>query len=365
MGCFTVDNNKDVDKKILRDLEVIRATFEKNFSTNMLGLFLVGGLGRGEGGVLHDDSGKIIIVNDYDLHLLTRRSISKKAIDQVCNELVSEIDVKAIDVFVQHIFNPLILYNTQYAYDLKYSYLISGDSCYQERIGGNRIKKSEVETLLFTRSWCFLGPIKPCFFTNRNITREERFFVFQQLSKALLALEEAWLIYQNDYCSRYLEKFERINKYCTDSFTLDYFKWATDFKLKPTLNVNESMPFQQCYFEIKTIFFSQMLKIINAVYNKKFDSWDKYASWYINRFDVLAKLGASLFLNRDFSYKDLIRQNISRVMLAVAFTHNGYDKSLIAKVNNLYPQYTLNPKRDEKSRWWALRNYLIDYRETY
>ena len=49
-------------------------------------IFLVGSFGRNEGSVL-DLEGKLMIVNDYDLVLISKKKRSQKSIDQLRREL--------------------------------------------------------------------------------------------------------------------------------------------------------------------------------------------------------------------------------------------------------------------------------------
>ena len=357
---FSVLNSTQVDEKIIDDLNRIRTALLAEFPNEILALFLVGGLGRGEGGVLFEDN-KIQVVNDYDLHMITRIGMGSQKVADVSEKLSKAINVKAIDVFVQPVYASIMLRNTQYCYDLKHgSLLLYGNKKIFNVIpSSEKISKTEIEKLLFIRSWCFLGPIEQNFFEGKPLSKTETFFLSQQLAKALLALEEAWLIYQNDYCSLYSEKLHRIKKYCKDYKALEYFEWATNFKLRPSYTVNKN-PIEH-YFEIKEIFFQKMLAIINGAYNKNFSNWLDYSNWYLKRPDVLFKLLLTSAMFRNFSYKDLIKLNISKVMLGAAFRPDGFDEILTKKVSAIFPQITISSSGKEvEAVWWNLRKFITE-----
>jgi hypothetical protein len=357
---FSVMNSAQVDKKITDDLNRILTTLLAEFPNRILALFLVGGLGRGEGGVLLEDN-KIQVVNDYDLHMITRIGLNSQKVANVSKKLSIAINVKAIDVFVQPVYASIILRNTQYCYDLKHgSFLLYGNKKTFNLIPkSEKISKTEIEKLLFIRSWCFLGPIEKFFFEGKALSKMETFFLSQQLAKALLALEEGWLIHQNDYCSLYSEKLKRIKKYCCDYKVLEYFEWATNFKLRPSFTIDKN-PIEH-YFEIKKIFFKKMLEIINGAYNKNFSNWLDYSNWYCKRPDVLFNLLLTTALFRNFSYVDLIKLNISKVMLGAAFRPDGFDEALTKKVSMIFPEIS-NPRsvEDIEATWWNLRKFITE-----
>lgn len=358
MKHFTVNHVKAIDEKIREDLKFIRQQVKKEFSSELVGLFLVGGLGRGEGGVVVKQD-KVTVVNDYDLHLITKKSISNQKLADFCDDLARSINVKSVDIFVQPFYFPFLLWNTQYGYDLKHgSFLLCGNKNLLGKIKSTNPHRKEIEKLLFIRSWCFLGPIKKDFFEGNSLSLDESFFLFQQLSKAILALEEAWLIYQKDYCSSYLDKLNRIKKYCKNSILLNYFKWATEFKLNPTYDVIKN-PIDT-YFEVKQLFFREMLKLINSSYNKCFVSWVDYADWYSKRFDTLINSCLSFFLTKNFLYYEHMKLKLAQILLAVAFTREGFDKGPILKACDLLSLD--NAKYYDQNfgaNWWALQELIL------
>ena len=355
---FSIKKDSRIQEKVFSDIKIIRRILLEKFRDNVVALFLVGGFGRGEGGVIFEDN-VTTVVNDYDLHMITKRAISEREITAICSDISQKTRVHAVDLVVQPIYNSFTLRNTQYARDLKYgSHLIYGNKEILQKLPSSKqLHRSEIEKLLFVRSWCFLGPIEKNFFNEKPLNKKEIFFLFQQLSKALLALEEAWLIYQQDYSPSYLEKFDNIQKYCRDNTLIGYFEWATTFKLQPSYKIKLSPV--DTYFDIKDLFLQKMLQIINKAYNRNFDSWVKYTSWYLRRLDIFFKSVISALVYHKLSYMQLVKLYLSRILLAYAFNREDFDKVSVEKAGQLLLGTRPSHSGNIEEIWWNLRQIAI------
>jgi hypothetical protein len=282
----------------------------------------------------------------------------------LCKELAKQINVDHIDVVAQPIYHLNFLKNTQYGYDLRYaSCLIYGNKEILNRLPTFvHISPKSIEALLLSRIWCFLGPIKKTLF-NGYMNRDELFFTYNQLSKALLALEESMLIANNDYHPSYIEKVKRVKKYCSHRL-LKYFEWATSQKLKPQFIWNFDL--LSFYFNVKDIFLEEMKRIINKCYRKNFRTWDEYAHWYLKRLDVQWQFFLHALWQRNFSYSKVIKVKLAQILLTAALNKYFIDRQLTEKACDL-----LNIKKKDNNHenieeiWWKLREITLNLQQLY
>ena len=72
MGEFTLIDDRELDRKIQRDLDICVAELKDEFGEQLVCLQLVGGYGRGEGGVLRKD-GQHYPKNNYDFLIVLKK----------------------------------------------------------------------------------------------------------------------------------------------------------------------------------------------------------------------------------------------------------------------------------------------------
>lgn len=359
MHNFTIHNDDNINEKILKDLTVIKNELTRMFPDNIIVLLLTGGFGRGEGGCIVIN-GDIKIINDYDIHMITKRRVNTEKLKDTAKKLSEILNVDHIDIIAQPKYTIRLLKNTQYGYDLKHgSYLIYGDEGIFNKLPDcSKLSPSEIEKLLFTRAWCFLGPLEKKYFDGL-ITPDEEFFLTQQLSKALLAIEEAWLIKHNDYDHSYVEKLKRIKKYDVDNKLLRYFEWATEFKVRPSNDVGIDPV--KSYFEIKNMFFSEILRLINHSYDKNFTNWIEYSNWYPKRSDVFFNEFLRFVWNKNLSYNKFIKVKLCQILLADAIKYNCIVEKNIDQAKRIF--HSINENTHIDSNWWELKDLAIRLQE--
>lgn len=238
MGIFTVYDNPEIDAKVAKDLERIVSSITKAFE-GISSIFLVGGFGRGEGGVLTNPENALLIqpVNDYDLEIISKARLDKKSLHEMEKKLASDIGISYV-----HIENHLESFlkkakPTVYFYDLKYAgRLLYGNSAILDELRlfkPGDINPIEGLYLLITRiSSILLAWEALC--SDKSPSPQERFFASNQLSKAILACLDAHLIKTKKYNHLYARRRNMIDDIAPeDEEFIRAAKWAVDFKLKP------------------------------------------------------------------------------------------------------------------------------------
>lgn len=371
MQSFTEYKSLEVDKRIQSNLNLIRNILVSNFGEKIAALILVGGFGRGEGGVLIADN-QIIVSNDYDIEMIVNSNVDEAKVKQLSMSLARELKIKWVDIAIRTTSRLKWLKGTQYGFDLKYGgRILFGDSSIFQKIPATKpdeLSPREIEVLLFTRIWCFLGPVKEGFL-NSQLTREEKYFLFEQLSKAILAIEEAWLIFSGKYVSSYRKKLENFKEVVRDPKLLKFAGWATEFKLKPSFGYLPSQPVK-FYFEVKRAFMDQMLLLINKSYEKRFNSWEQYIRWYPKRIDTLVRRVGAFVIRRNLKYEKKLHLGMTQLALVNAFQQSGIDMSQLrlARQFLLRIQRGCVPAADGKdlfTYWRELTKISLEVHETY
>lgn len=323
---FTVLNNPKVNAKVQEDLERIKDALLQEFAS-IEALILVGGFGRGEGGVVIEN-GQIRPINDYDIVMVSEGSAHPKKIYEIRKKLAEAIGIWWIDVSV---FNPNKLKKLKqsiYSYDLKYgSTIFWGEPEILKRIPDMKASKMpliEGQTLFITRLWTFLGPFS-VEFLNREITNDEAFYLANQLSKALLACVDVLLLSKYAYHVSYIERNKRVKKFYPNMERYyGMFDWALEIKLKP--KYDEYHQLIKKYFEIKTFCLEIMKVFLSKMYRRNFRDWSEFGRIYKTNYRTLIKRAGYLLLRRSRRFEKKLDIDIVQLYLIASYHRDSIDK---------------------------------------
>jgi hypothetical protein len=318
-----------VAEKVRQDLNLITKKLLQVYGRHISALILVGGFGRGEGAVVVDN-GRVTPVNDYDLVMIVDQPCDLSRIGEIRRDLAQRLGVWWVDISTYTVAKLRRLRFTMYTYDLKYGIqVIHGDPSLLSLIpemDPARMPLAEAEREFFTRLWCFLGPFS-VEFLEQQPTDEEKFFLANQLSKALLACSDALLIlnglYHHSYAER-LRRFEIAFKDRDDLFAL--VREATEFKLRPTRDIRYDVV--ERWFQVRRVFLDTMRDFVSQMYGRQFQHWPAYAWWYRNNpRQVLHRL-AHVVVKRSLRYEKRIKVNLAQLFLLSAFEQRQVDTGL-------------------------------------
>jgi len=158
--------SKEADKKIERDLEIIKKIVLKEI--NPIAIVFFGGFGHGNGS-FKKIKGKITPLNDYDLYLITKNKISGQLLEKLgekCSAAIGRGGLEIVENFEKtydenkffHVDLHCLpyktlgkLYPTQRTFDLRTSSVIYGEENILEKIPPTKISKSDAIRLLFNK----------------------------------------------------------------------------------------------------------------------------------------------------------------------------------------------------------------------
>ena len=286
---FQIDKMHAVDEKILSDLEIIKSLLLKNVP-GVYSLILVGGFGRGEGGVLFEN-GVPKPINDYDIVIISKYRLYRSRRKKLSKEIAKELGIRLVDLIPIERTHLSKLPYTMFNYDLKYGgHIFFGD---KNILGGmpdfnpSRMPLLEGKILLFNRMICLLESYS-AEFTKRSPTEDEKFFLTNQSSKAILACCDALLLSKglyhysyNERCSRFSETF-KVKKKITG-----LVEQATDFKLRPTRKMNFDAV--NYWIDVREEFVNTLKSFLELFYKRHFRDWKDFSEFYKSQETSLMK----------------------------------------------------------------------------
>jgi len=277
---YTVQKNSLMDQQVDLDLQVITDHLKAEFE-DMVGLVLVGGFGRGEGGLILQN-GQYRPENDYDFEMITNETVDAKKLHQIERQLAQKLDVKWVHIESRKKQSLPHLPFTQYIYDLKYGgRVIYGPKDLLQAIpsmSNSAMPLCEGEKLLHTRLWCFLGAYTADFET-REPTKEETSFLISQMSKALLAICDAHLMLRGDYQVQYTNKSQHfLDNTSAPEDLKKLIRWATQYKLNPE---EADKPNPLTLFQLtRTHFLETLFNFAQNARKTRFKDWMDYGQHF-------------------------------------------------------------------------------------
>lgn len=241
--------SKEADKKIEKDLGIIREIILKRANPRAIVLF--GGFGHGGGSFKRTKSG-ILPLNDYDLYIISDKNIDgsllekwgeecSKALNRGGMEIVENFNEKYdenrffhVDLHCLEYRKLKKLYPTQRSFDLRTSQVIYGDRKILEKISEIKISKSDAIRLLFNK-------------LNHFAIAEKNSDIIKSIYavKGLTDLASALLISQGKYASRYQDREKEIMKIEIPDELKKLIKIATKAKLYDGYEVKEKDFFEK------------------------------------------------------------------------------------------------------------------------
>ena len=241
---FTIRNDHNVDENIRRDISIIESTLKK-ILIDIEAVYLVGGFGRGEGSVLLFNS-KVIMINDYDIVVLTNIKPSLNLIEKILKIIKNKITIKQIDITYYSLSDFKNLNKTVYNYDLKYfSKIIYEKKQYLNLIPTIKknfhLSEAQLPLEVYLSALLLSFPEKGNFKKN---SKEDIFWIYHQISKSIIGWSMYDLIKKGCYEASYVERIKVINKIYVDKHNQHKLTLATkaiNFKLKPYFDIKEDL----------------------------------------------------------------------------------------------------------------------------
>ena len=254
MNKYTVYGNEKFERKIDSLMELIAGRVVETVGRhNLAALVLGGGYGRGEGGVLTDDSGEMQLYNDFDFFVITSNisSLRRRRINRQLRNLSPELSaVAGIDVD----FGPAKIVSglssiefTMMWQELKHGHkVIYGP----EDILGlmpdfdlNNMPNEELAKLMLNRGTGLLLARQRM--EKANLKNDDVDFIARNIWKAVMACGDAYLALHKTFSYSYQRRSELFDAFKDVPEVAGFYplyKAAINFKLKPSMPDKADLP---------------------------------------------------------------------------------------------------------------------------
>jgi predicted AlkP superfamily pyrophosphatase or phosphodiesterase len=236
-GRYTQALLPKADTVIEQHLQSI-ATEIKKVCPDMTALLLVGGFGRGEGGVYQDEAGQIRPINDFDLIALGTQ-IPQSNLKTIRQKLAKQIGIDYVDIVAQkapwpEVSPPLFYFDCSYG-----SQLLVGPPevlAWLPKYAPAQIPLSEGVRLLLNRAAGLMIGLEG-FSIQKRLEEPQRKFLSNQIIKALIAIGDWYLLEWADYHTLYAIRRERFSllasAYGLSTALIEHVKQAYSLKITP------------------------------------------------------------------------------------------------------------------------------------
>ena len=266
-GKLTVRGSIDFEEKLSLVLNNIKEDIEKSVSSKLYeAIFLIGGYGRGEGGVL-----KVNNIekphNNFDF-VIVAKDIPKKDLQYLENTCKEIFDLHSIKqgLFVEFTtlsvnklnnMDPLLI-----TYDMKYGHkLILGKSdilTNNKRFEVESIPSWDIRNLIVNRGTLLL--INDLILNKNEIVEKDRKIIIKHWVKAIIGYGDALLYYLGKYDYSYVEKKKRMqNETNVNKRFKSLYEKAMNFRFSPNYEIYDDLDLKR----VQKLLKNELYKIHN------------------------------------------------------------------------------------------------------
>ena len=297
MSRYTILEDPQVDAAVQRVLDVVVREVCALLGNRLQAIVLVGGYGRGEGGV-YKDGASYRLVNDLDLLVFVRGYLSGRAGARLNQQLKAlgrrlkptAAGIKQIDLTVANTLALRFAPNLVVHYEVAHGHqVISGAvnlSKIMPRYDPRKLDPIDGAIYFFSRGSGLLLPA--LYFATGNLDNPEFQQNFQiEIQKACQAMGDALLLLTRQYHYSYRERLARFERLDTRSIPpmpeglLDrvtpLYKEATRKKLRPSFQWEGEQEMVEQWFRVRAVFGDFFRWYESVRLGRDFDSWMAYS----------------------------------------------------------------------------------------
>lgn len=296
---YTIHNDTEVDRFVQDDLDQIVRALKQLMGANLVAVILTGGFGRGEGSVMIEASGKMHIVNDYDIDVIYKERwgrfpskliihmFYRKRLEKLAEKLANTLNLKQVDLGLSGISSYEHNNTPRLAdFDLKYGHrVIYGD-----------INPAEVlpdynpsDILAFEGTWLLrnrgVGLLLAYLYLKDDIVSDEKKeYFYVEVTKAILAMGDALFIIEGCYHNSYAVRDENLHKVLPGEFVYTdelerLYHLASGYKLRPQIAMYPDITPKQLWKDVNNLYCAFILYYESRRLGRDFTNLIEYAAW--------------------------------------------------------------------------------------
>jgi len=279
-GRFTVKGTAAVESKITRMLQQIADVFaQKLASDEYKSLILLGGYGRGEGGVLLEN-GVEKPHNNFDLLLIYKKDISHK-MDQLHNSLEKLSGTFKIGIDLGTIAASKLKHAQCRVmwYDMRFGHkVILGDKNFVRSIRQFQLKNIpdwDVRNLMVNRGTLMI--INDLLLDKKELDKAQEKLIVKHIVKAIIGYGDALLYFGGNYSWSYVEKQKQMQKQRqVDSEFKQLYDEAMEFRFQPDYATFLKKDIKEYTEKLREKFSQIFLHCEQLRLNKNINVWTEY-----------------------------------------------------------------------------------------
>jgi len=299
MGKYTISADPKADATVQKVLDMVCDNVRRVVGKDLQAIILVGGYGRGEGGI-YNIGDKYNLVNDLDLLVFVRGNLkrAKKQFGSSLKQLSRQLlefgqGLKDIDIELTHIN--------------RYKYFIPKTVGYYEIANGHQVIYGDLDLRKVmpeidpTRLPLFEGTnyfrnrgsgllIPALYFLTDGLKDPAKRKNFQiELHKACQAMGDAFLLMNGQYHFSYRERLKRFRQLKSNNGTpipVDLFEdiaplyeWGMSSKLTPCFDWPGDQEMIKKWFQIRDVFGNFFLLYESKRLHHEFKGWEEYPQY--------------------------------------------------------------------------------------
>lgn len=347
MGRFTIVEDPDADLVVKEVLDIVVQGVVDLMGNRIQAIVLIGGYGRGEGGVYNTSNG-YKLVNDLDLAVFVKKNFRniKREYDNQLKKLAENLQprargIKQIDINITNTLRYRFVPKLVNYYEIKNGHqVLYGDlnlKAVMPKLSQEKLPVFDGSIYFYSRGSGLLLPA--IYFLTNNLDKKEVRTNYEiELQKACQAMGDALLLMLGQYHYYYQERLRHF-KAIRDSKNLipeillsklsPLYIQAVENKLKPSFNWRGDRAMIERWFEIRNLFGDFFLWFESCRLKKLFESWQEYSDFIFRKgvkepgdvrfYKVLKNLRMStLFLKaEDQKSKTIVKKSKISLLLPV------------------------------------------------
>jgi len=295
MGKYTISDDPSVDQAVQDIVNVIVKSVLRLMGDYVQAIVLIGGYGRGEGGIYKSKNG-YRLVNDLDIlvfvgkHYCHCKNKYTPLLEEMADDLLPEAKgLKQIDIVVTNSWMCRFVPNLVFYYEMKNGYKIIYGAINLSEImphfEANNLPLFDGHNYFLNRGSGLL--LAAMYFLTSNLDKTKIRENFQiEIQKACLAMGDALLLISKRYHYSYRERLHRIKTFqCSGvvpehilKMVKELYCWGCERKLNPTFKWTSNEEMIKQWFNVRNTFGEFFLWFESTRLNMNFQDWGNYSN---------------------------------------------------------------------------------------
>ena len=300
MGQYTILENPEADVTVQKALNLVVRNVLELMGENLDAILLIGGFGRGEGGVVKEN-GRFRPVNDFDMAVLVAKAYRRihrqytRQLQELCADLAPLCGVKQIDIGISHPLRFRFAPNLVESYEVRNGYkVLWGDidlEALMPDLPADRLPLLDGAIYFLSRGSGMLIPALYFLLDGKGesgkvekiLPRHRENFQIE-VNKGCLAMGNALLLLRKQYHFSYRERRRRMqqmemNDVPDGEMVRSWYVEAVQQKLLPRFDWPGDAKMIERWFCVRDVFARFFLWFEGVRLGREFQNWEAYSSF--------------------------------------------------------------------------------------